>query len=174
MPFIGEIKSFGGDYAPSGWMKCNGDSLLISEHPDLFGVIGNNYGGDGITDFALPDLRGRVLIGSGQGQGLLNYNIGQKGGAEAVTLDLSEMPKHNHKVNAVIAKGGTNDPANNLLSNAEPFDHDFSTDSPDTQMSKEMLTEEGDSKPHENRPPFLVATAIICICGDYPFKKKCK
>jgi len=97
-PFIGEISMFGGNFAPRNWAFCDGQLLAISQNTALFSLLGTIYGGDGRTTFALPDLRGRVPIHSGNGPGLSNYRVGQKGGTETVTLNVTQIPSHNHTV----------------------------------------------------------------------------
>ncbi|MDQ6777385.1 MAG: tail fiber protein, partial [Actinomycetota bacterium] len=99
-PFLGEVRTFGFNFAPRGWAFCNGQLLPISQNTALFSLLGTQYGGDGIQTFALPDLRGRVGIHQGSGPGLSPYAIGQTGGTETVTLTSNEMPAHNHSVNA--------------------------------------------------------------------------
>ncbi len=99
-PFIGEIRIFSGNYAPRGWMMCEGQILPISLYSALFTIFRNTYGGDGVTNFALPDLRGRTVVGIGQGPGLSPYTEGQQGGAESVTLNTNQLPPHSHRVTA--------------------------------------------------------------------------
>src|SRR6202045_393772 len=99
-PFVGEIKMFGGNFAPTGYALCNGQFLAISQNPTLFQLIGTTYGGDGQTTFALPDLQGRIPLGLGQGPGLQSYVIGDRGGVEAVTLAAPQLPAHTHTVNS--------------------------------------------------------------------------
>src|SRR5215471_18552396 len=110
-PFIGEIRMFGGSFAPLGWTMCNGQTLSIAQNDALFTLIGTTYGGDGITTFNLPDLRSRVPIHQGQALGLSPYVIGQVGGTESVTLTTAQMPQHNHAVMAA-AIGNTDNPVN--------------------------------------------------------------
>src|SRR5512136_2572601 len=95
-PYVGEIRMFAGNFAPQGWMFCEGQLLPISQYDALFNLIGTTYGGDGINTFALPDLRGRVIVGPGQGSGLSNYVLGQQGGVETVTLTTNQIPQHSH------------------------------------------------------------------------------
>src|ERR1700726_881868 len=98
-PYVGEIRIFAGNFAPSGWMFCEGQLLPISEYETLFNLIGTTYGGDGQTTFALPDLRGRVPISMGQAPNTSNYTIGQNGGTESITLSNAQMPQHSHFAN---------------------------------------------------------------------------
>ena len=99
-PFIGQITLFAGNFAPRGWAFCNGQLLSIAQNTALFSILGTTYGGNGQTTFALPDLRGRVPVHAGQGPGLSNYDLGQQGGAESVTLTTAQMPAHTHPANA--------------------------------------------------------------------------
>src|SRR5512135_2464461 len=102
-PYVGEIRMFAGNFAPAGWMFCEGQLLAISEFETLFNLIGTTYGGDGQSTFALPDLRSRVPLHMGQGPGLSSYIIGQNGGAEEVTLTTNQIPSHNHVPQAAAA-----------------------------------------------------------------------
>src|SRR5271157_5430691 len=110
-PFVAEIRIFCGNFAPTGWAFCNGQILPIAQNTALFSLLGTTYGGDGRTTFALPDLRGRVPISSGQGPGLASYALGQSGGAETATLGASQLPAHNHLVNAVSGPATSAHPA---------------------------------------------------------------
>ena len=99
-PYIGEIRAFAGNFAPYGWQLCSGQLISISANEVLFTLVGTTYGGDGVTTFGLPDLRGKALVNQGQAPGLTNRTLGQAGGTETVTLLLSNLPQHNHNVNA--------------------------------------------------------------------------
>lgn len=118
-PFIGEIRMFGGTYAPRNWAFCNGQMLPISDNQALFAIIGVTYGGDGRNTFALPDLRGRVPMHYGDDPGLTPYTMGQQGGLEKVTLTLNELPSQSHAGNIKASSGSatTADPANAVLAN---------------------------------------------------------
>lgn len=104
-PFLGQIQLFGFNFAPRGWAFCNGQLLSISQNNALFALLGTIYGGDGRTTFALPDLQGRTVVGFGQGPGLSNYRIGQKGGQEIVTLNVNEIPSHTHLTTTTVGTG---------------------------------------------------------------------
>src|SRR5262245_53022514 len=104
-PFLGEIRTFGFNFAPTGWAMCNGQLLAIAQNTALFSLLGTQFGGNGQTTFALPNLQGRVGIHEGQGAGLSQYTIGQVGGTETVTLTVNQIPAHNHS-----AKGTADDP----------------------------------------------------------------
>lgn len=171
-PFIGEVKLFAGNFAPRGWAFCEGQLLPISQNSALFSILGTTYGGDGRTTFALPDLRGRVAIGPGHGPGLSAYREGQKGGQEHVTLTVSQMPSHNHVVNqkAVAALGDSNDPTGRTLANTGDFDNEYSSATPDTNMSPNsiLVGHAGGNQSHENRQPFLAIYYIIALQGIFP------
>src|SRR5690349_9856118 len=114
-PYIGAITIFAGNFAPSNWHFCDGTLLSIAENSALFALLGTTYGGDGVTTFALPDLRGRFPIHQGQGPGLSNYVIGETTGQSSVTLSTSQIPSHGHELYATGANATTNSPAGNLL-----------------------------------------------------------
>lgn len=154
-PFIGQIVLFAGNFAPRGWAFCEGQLLPISQNSALFSILGTTYGGDGRTTFALPDLRGRVAIQPGRGPGLSDYRLGAKGGEEHVTLNISQIPNHNHHVNAVNTAGDSSSPTNHLMGDTSNFDKEYSTGTPNTQMNSQMIGNTGGSQSHENRQPFL-------------------
>src|SRR3954463_9270891 len=116
-PYIGEIRMFGGNFAPAGWAVCQGQLMPISENDALFNLIGTTYGGDGQSTFGLPDLRGRAPVHMGQGSGLSSYTIGQNGGSEFVTLTTQQMPTHNHLVQVITGTtaNNTSKPASNSI-----------------------------------------------------------
>src|SRR5689334_8686621 len=115
-PFIGEIRMFGGTFAPLGWADCNGQLMAISQNTALFALIGTTFGGDGQTTFALPDLRSRVPIHAGQGPGLTNRNLGDQGGEETVTLTVNQLPRHIHTLGASKAGGNSVSPQGAVIS----------------------------------------------------------
>lgn len=168
--FLGQVISFAGSFAPKDWAFCHGQVLNIAENQELFTVLGSAYGGDGVTTFALPDCRGRVILGAGKGVGLTNYPLALKGGKESVALSLGQMPTHNHNVNAVSATGTSNHPSNKLLSNTASFDYEYSSGIHDVQFSDSMIENSGNGEAHENRQPFMALNVIICLCGEYPFR----
>src|SRR5262249_40446350 len=110
-PFVGQMIRVGFNFAPAGWMKCQGQLLPISQYETLFNLIGTTYGGDGQNTFALPDLQGRVTLSMGQGQGLSNYNIGEQGGTQSVTLTTQQMPQHQHFVNVIAGQANGSVPS---------------------------------------------------------------
>ncbi|SIS79681.1 Microcystin-dependent protein [Kaistella chaponensis] len=167
-PFLGQIAFVGFNFAPVGWAECNGQLLPIAQNTALFSLLGTQYGGNGTTNFALPDMRGRVVVHSGQGPQLSIYNQGQTGGVESVTLTQGEMPTHTHLVNAVTVEGNDASPTGNLPANTKTLDKEYSNAVANTTMKSTMLNPTGGSLPHENRPPYLALKCIIALQGIYP------
>ncbi|MGE5396789.1 MAG: phage tail protein [Chitinophagales bacterium] len=164
-PYLGEIRMFAGNYAPLDWALCNGQLLNISQYSALFSLIGTYYGGDGTTTFALPDLRGRVPVGQGQGPGLTNRTMGQMDGAETVTLTVSNLPTHSHAVMVNNSAGTLSSPSDAVwASNVSQY----STASPDGQMSSAAITSSGSSTAHENMMPSFCINFVICLNGIFP------
>lgn len=168
-PILGQIILFAGNYAPSGWAFCNGQLLPIQQNTALFSLLGTTYGGDGRTTFALPDLRGRAPIHFGQGVGLTNYNLGETGGAETVTLTQAEMPAHSHG----FAPGCNSQasptqpsPANGYVC-ASQIDNLYASTA-DAQMGAGNSQVVGGNTAHENRSPFLALNYIIALEGVWP------
>jgi microcystin-dependent protein len=155
---------FGGNFAPVGWMFCNGQILSISEYDALNGLIGTTYGGDGVTTFALPDLRGRVPIHQGSG-----YALGQAAGIEDVTLTPAQMPAHTHMVVVSdAAVEGTNPSGAVFATSADtPFYAPFNGDKA-AALNPAVLGSAGGSEPHENMQPYLCVSFIIAVEGIYP------
>jgi microcystin-dependent protein len=169
-PFIGEIRMFGGSFAPAGWAFCNGQLQPISQNDTLFNLIGTTYGGDGQSTFALPQLQGRVPIHQGTGPGTgTSFVIGELSGVESVTLTTNQIPIHNHAFLATTDNGLSTDPTNNVLAangqikNFSPFPPTVAG----TQNSN-ALTQVGGSQPHENMMPYLVVSFIISLFGIFP------
>jgi microcystin-dependent protein len=165
-PFLGEIRMFGGDFAPQGWALCNGQILSISEYDTLFSLIGTTYGGDGQTTFALPDLQGRIPLNQGKNPSTgTTYVMGEKNGVESVTLTVSQLPAHTHKVHASSQPGTQNSPANAVWAkNAQQY----SANAPDGLMNASSLSSVGGNQPHSNLMPFTVINFIIALYGIYP------
>jgi microcystin-dependent protein len=161
-PFLGSIILFAGNFAPRGWAFCNGQILSISQNTALFSLLGTTYGGNGQTTFALPDLRGCVALHFGQGPGLSNYSLGQTGGAEVVTLDVSQMPPHAHSQPASNGQQTTNRP-----NNAVPARGGSYTGAGDGS-TLDPVSPAGGGQPHDNRPPYLALNYIIALEGIYP------
>lgn len=174
-PILGLLTLFAGNFAPQGWAFCDGQLLPISENSALFTLLGTTYGGDGQDTFALPDLRGRVLIHAGQGSGLSFYQIGQSGGAENVTLNSSQIPAHNHSLIAKNTQGTSADPSNRMISkdltevalNNSLEANSFGSDTP-AAMATGAISNSGGGQPHSNLMPSLALNYIIALEGIYP------
>ena len=168
-PFLGEIRMFGGNFAPTGWALCNGQLLSIAQNTALFSLLGTIYGGDGVTTFALPDLRGRVPLNQGQGPGLSAYTPGEQTGAESVTLLVNQMPIHNHAVNADGQASGKNSPAGNFPGTvAGTATEKMYSGASNTTMNQTMIGNAGGSQPLRIIQPVLCVTFIIALNGIYP------
>jgi microcystin-dependent protein len=168
-PFIGEIRMFGGNFAIQGWAFCDGSLQSIAQNDALFALLGTTYGGDGVQTYALPDLRGRVPVNQGQGAGLSNYVIGQRGGAETVTLSGSQLPQHQHIAVGTVQGAPTSNPANNNWGNSSPAANSFGPGaSANATMNAASIANTGGNQPHENMLPFLVINYIIALFGIYP------
>lgn len=173
--YVAEIRMFAGNYPPNGWAMCDGQLLPISQNTALFSLLGTTYGGDGKSNFALPNLQGCAPMHPGQGPGLSLYNLGQTGGTQSVTLLQSEMPSHSHNPNSVSnTAGDQNDPNPNLWSKTVglgrgqgPADYE-TTGSPAVQMNPAAIGIAGGGQPHNNMSPYLVLTFIIALQGVYP------
>jgi len=166
-PFVGEIRMFGGSFAPAGWAFCNGQLVPISENDVLFNLIGTTYGGDGQSTFALPNLQSRVPIHVGQGPGISqSYQLGESGGVESVTLTSQSTPIHTHPALCNSAAGGA-DPAGGVWAQSDGNQYSVNT-GPDTTMANMQTTTAGGSQPHDNMIPYLVVSYIISLFGLYP------
>ena len=166
-PFIGEIRMFAGNFAPNGWMFCEGQTMPISENDALFTLIGTTYGGDGQETFNLPNLASRVPIHMGTGPDGTTYQLGEMAGTEQETLTIQQIPNHSHVLTASTAAGGTNSPAGAVLA-ASPSVRLFIVDSPDSNLAATAVTPAGGSQPHENTQPFLCINFIISLFGVFP------
>lgn len=169
-PFIGEINMFAGNFAPRGWHFCDGSLLQISEYTALFSILGTMYGGDGRINFGLPDLRGRVPLGFGQGPGLSKYNQGQKSGAESVTLNANQTAPHNHSLMASTARSNETSPDGKVLSDPRSDLIYQENVTPNVNMNTAAIVEAGTTsvEPHENRQPYLACYYIIALEGVFP------
>ncbi|MDO9396568.1 MAG: tail fiber protein [Herbiconiux sp.] len=165
-PYIGEIRLWPGNFAPLGWLLCQGQSLDISEYDTLFNLIGTTYGGDGESTFNLPDLQGRVPLHQGQSQGQ-TYVMGQRFGVESVTINQSTTPNHTHPFQVSSSTGGTANPQGNVLH--QPTDiRMYLRAAPGVGLPTRMVDPAGESQPHENMPPVLSINFIISLYGVYP------
>jgi microcystin-dependent protein len=162
-PFIGEIRMFGGNFAPAGWAFCNGALIPISENDALFNLIGTTYGGDGQTTFALPDLQSRVPIHVGPG-----FAQGQTGGTETVTLTVNQIPSHSHVPTCNSAPGTQVGPGNGLWASTSPSLNQYSTNAPTLIMDPAAIGQTGGSQPHDNMVPFLAVNFILSLFGIFP------
>lgn len=167
-PYVGEIRMFGGNFAPVGWLTCDGQLLPISENETLFQLIGTTYGGDGESTFALPDLRGRIPIHNGQGPGLSSRQLGEDGGSEAVTLTVNQIPAHGHPLLGSTDNGLQPNPGGSVLASSTVLQPYTPTEALDTAMSSSSITSVGGSQPHDNVQPFLCVTFIISLFGIFP------
>jgi len=168
-PFLGEIRMFGGNFAPKGWALCNGQLLAISQNTALFSLLGTMYGGNGINTFALPDLRWRVPNHFGQGPGLSNYTQGQVGGTENVTLLQGNLPAHSHPVHAVTAGGHQASPAANLPAiESTGTSLNFSSSAANATMNAATIGNTGQNLPLPVIQPYLTINFIIALQGIFP------
>ena len=161
-PYLGEIRMFGGNFAPAGWAFCDGTELLTTEYMALAQLIGTTYGGDGQNTFALPDLRGRIPVHQGPG-----FQIGAPGGVEEVTLNVNQMPAHSHAFETAGVVGNQISPAGNLPAesfNVVPYINDATTGIFDPAS----ISYTGGSQPHSNFQPYLCVNYIIALNGIYP------
>ncbi len=166
LPFMGEILIFAFNFTPKNWAACNGQILPINQNQALFSLLGTTYGGNGQTNFALPDLRGRAPVHYGQGPGLSNWGIGQRTGETSHTLTAQELPAHNHLINASSTTGNLNDPAGNLLASNSAGVPAFSASS---SGSQDMMTSpSGGTQPHNNMQPYLTLNYCIAMFGVFP------
>ena len=166
-PYLGEIRLFPYNFAPRSWAFCNGQIMAISQMTALFSLLGTTYGGNGQTTFALPDLRGRRAISSGQGPGLQFYDLGQVSGVETVTLIQTEMPQHTHSVLASTSDSSSKNPSQNILGGtASPVYAAVAT--ANATLAPQTIGMAGGSQPHENRAPYLTLNYCIAMEGIYP------
>ena len=175
-PFIGMIALFGFNFAPKGWAFCNGQLMSIAQNNALFALIGTTYGGDGITTFALPDLRGRVPKGFGQGPGLSSYSMGESSGSENVTLMSMQMPAHTHTLMVSTMPATSNNPDGHVMAvsngSVPSLEASASVNTYGTQLSgiasPQAIGVSGGSQPHYNMQPFLTMNYCIALEGIFP------
>ena len=160
-PYVGEIRMFAGDYAPTGWMLCDGQLLTISGNETLYQLIGTSYGGDGASTFALPDMRGRIPIHNGPG-----FKLAQSGGAETVTLTTNQIPSHTHTLQA------SPDPASARVLTGQVFGRGsaeaYASEFTPQQLSAQSITPVGGGQAHTNFQPYLCVDFIISMSGQFP------
>lgn len=166
-PYIGEIRMFAGNFAPNGWMFCEGQTLAISENDALFTLIGTTYGGDGQETFNLPNLASRVPIHMGTGPDGTTYQLGEMAGTEQETLTVQQIPSHTHPMLGSTNAASTQTPAANVIGKSTQVDL-FINAVPQDAMNNQMITPAGGSQPHENCQPFLCINFIISLFGVFP------
>ncbi|WP_336783601.1 phage tail protein [Paenibacillus illinoisensis] len=171
--YIGEIRVFAGNFAPKGWALCNGQLMSITQNTALFSILGVQFGGDGKTTFALPNLMGKAVMNQGQGEGLTNRTVGSTVGSETVTLLTTEIPPHTHIPQASKADGTSPDPEAKTWAKppeSDPFSPppNLYDPTPNVQMSPVALNVTGGSQPHNNMQAFIAQTFIICLQGEFP------
>ncbi len=166
-PFVGEIRSFGFNFAPTGWAQCNGQLLPIAQNTALFSILGTTYGGDGKSTFALPNLSGSLAMGAGQGRGQSLRNLGQIGGEVAVTLSAQQIPVHSHPANANAGNGNQATPAGNFWAQDAGGSKEYGDVGP-AQMAAGAIGTTGGGQAHSNLQPYLVLNYCIALQGVYP------
>ena len=162
-PYVGEIRMFAGNFAPAGWMFCEGQLLPISEYETLFNLIGTTYGGDGQSTFALPDLRGRIPLHFGNG-----FTLAETGGVETVTLTVSQIPAHSHPFLASADPANTLNPPDNVLGTTASATPYIGSIPPNANLSPTAIGSVGGSQPHNNFQPYLCLDFIISLFGIFP------
>jgi microcystin-dependent protein len=160
-PFLSEIRIMSFNFPPKSWALCNGQLLPINQNQALFSLLGTTYGGNGQTNFALPDLRGRAPMHEGA-----NHTLGERAGEQAHTVLSAEMPAHNHAMNgSTTASGGTDNPTNNFLGSASNLYH---TPASPTSMNPQTVGNRGGTQPHDNMMPYLTLSFCIALQGIFP------
>src|SRR5688572_24811925 len=170
-PYLGEIRLFGCNFAPRDWQFCDGRLLAISEYDALYALIGTTYGGDGVTTFGLPDLRGRLPVGQGQGPGLTTRIIGEMAGSETVTLTAQQIPVHTHLAIATTGAATTGTPGTDVIPGAVAGQTMYVTDTSGAvpfTASAQSIGATGSSQPHENCMPSLGLNFCIALFGIFP------
>ncbi|HEU0014058.1 MAG TPA: tail fiber protein [Longimicrobium sp.] len=167
-PYIGEIRMFAGNFAPNGWMTCEGQTLPISENDALFTLIGTTYGGDGQETFNLPNLASRVPIHMGTGPDGTTYQLGEAAGTEQETLSIQQIPNHTHPFTASTAGGADPNPGGKVLATTSGGIFLYYEGSVDANLNAGVVTPVGGSQPHENTQPFLCINFIISLYGVFP------
>jgi microcystin-dependent protein len=165
-PYVGEIRIFGGNFAPAGWAFCDGQEIPISENDTLFNLIGTTYGGDGMETFALPNLQGRVPLHMGQGPGLTNRTLAETGGTESETLSTQQIPLHNHTPLA-SGTGGSDSPTGNVWGSSVTG-KPYVAAPANASLNPSSIAPAGGSQPHDNMMPYLAVSYIISLYGIYP------
>jgi microcystin-dependent protein len=175
-PYVGQICSFGFNFAPVNWAFCNGQTVPISQNDVLYTLLGTTFGGDGVNTFNLPNLQGQVPINQGQGPSLSNYVMGQQSGTESITLTSLQIPSHTHPAFTCNTPGTTNVPSTGTaLSDEGPGTPQVTTyapnaSAPQAPLSGSTISPSGGSQPHENLQPYLALNFCIALLGIFPPK----
>ena len=167
-PFVAEIRIFGFIFAPKGWAFCNGQILPLSQNTALFSLLGTTYGGDGKSNFALPDMQGNAPMHPGQGPGLSLHDLGETGGSDTVTLLESEIPSHSHSMMASNSDSISQSPSANLFAGGVGGITFYGAPPPQVQLSPNALTPAGGGQPHNNLMPYLTMNFCIALQGIFP------
>ena len=172
--YLGEIRPFAGNFAILGWVMCNGQLMSIAQNNALFALIGTTYGGDGVTTFGIPDLRGSIAISQGQGTGLTNRVLGEKSGTEQVTVSIPQLPQHTHSFSATTVAATATTPANNMMATPSSPTTAFLYLAPNAPSpvsappAADSVQGQGGNQPHDNIMPTLAATYIMAVTGIFP------
>jgi microcystin-dependent protein len=168
-PFVAEIRIFGFNFAPKGWAFCDGQILPLSQNTALFSLLGTTYGGDGKSNFALPDLQGRAPMHPGQGPGLSLHDLGETGGSDTVTLLESEIPSHNHGVFGSNTNSNQQTPVGNFhAGSTQNHRYAAAANNPNVNMNDGVIAPAGGDQPHNNLSPYLTLNFCIALQGVYP------
>jgi microcystin-dependent protein len=167
-PFVGQLKMFAGNFAPVGWVLCDGSLLPISQNDVLYSLLGTSYGGDGQTTFGVPDLRGRVPIAPGTDSAGNVYVAGSMGGSEGVILTGANLPPHNHTFAAANAVGTASTPGGNYLAGTPDGVFIYKAANPTGNQNAGTIGSSPGGMPHENRQPYIAVNYIIATAGIYP------
>jgi microcystin-dependent protein len=167
-PFVAQIQIFGFNFAPQGWALCQGQILPISQNTALFSLLGTQYGGDGKSNFALPNMQGNIAIGQGQGPGLTSRAVGETGGQQSVTLTSNQLASHTHPATCNNAVGTVYDPAGEVWSQDAGGNQEYGSATVSGQMAPNAIMPAGGGQPHNNLQPFVVLNFCIALQGIFP------
>jgi microcystin-dependent protein len=165
-PYVGEIRMFGGNFAPVGWLFCQGQLLSISEYETLYTLIGTTFGGDGQSTFQLPNLQGSVPIHMGSNAGT-SFQLGETGGTPEVTLTTQQIPQHNHALMASTGPATSNTPENNITAESATLSI-YEDGTTNAQLNAAAVSQTGQNQPHDNMQPYLCVSFIISLYGIFP------
>lgn len=171
--FLGEIRAFGFNFAPYQWALCDGQILPISQYAALFSLLGTSYGGNGTTNFGLPNMMGRVPMQWGNGAGLSSYVVGESAGSATETININQMPSHNHVIQVATPASGTSESTpgpspTTWLGLSNPADAYTTGGSPNIQLSQKAISPTGNTQPHQNMQPYLTVNFCIALSGVFP------